>query len=133
MATEGKLTPAQFEILQRVWDSPGGLTVAEIWDWVRTERDVSRTTVLNLVDRLEKRGWLTRSKDESVFRYQAAVERATAESQLANDFVQEFFSGSAMNLVMSLLGSKPVTRSEIRKLQQLLDETDTKSSVGDHA
>jgi len=132
MATEGKLTPAQFEILQRVWDSPGGLTVAEIWDWVRTERDVSRTTVLNLVDRLEKRGWLTRSKDESVFRYQAAVERATAESRLANDFVQEFFSGSAMNLVMSLLGSKPVTRSDIRKLQQLLDETDTKSSAGDH-
>ena len=133
MATEGKLTPAQFEILQRVWDSPGGLTVAEIWDWIRTERDVSRTTVLNLVDRLEKRGWLTRSKDESVFRYQAAVERATAESQLANDFVQEFFSGSAMNLVMSLLGSKPVTRSEIRKLQQLLDETNPGSNAGDHA
>ena len=79
MPTEGKLTPAQFEILQRVWDSPGGMTVAEIWDTVRSERDVSRTTILNLVDRLEKRGWLTRSKDESVFRYQAAVERAKAE------------------------------------------------------
>lgn len=131
MTTEGKLTPAQFEILQKVWESPGGLTVAEIWEGVLTERDVSRTTVLNLVDRLEKRGWLTRSKDESVFRYQAAVARATAEKQLANDFVQEFFSGSAMNLVMSLLGSKPVTKSEIRKLQQLLDETDANSEPGD--
>lgn len=132
MTTEGKLTPGQFEILQRVWDSPGGLTVAEIWDGVRTERDVSRTTILNLVDRLEKRGWLTRSKDDSVFRYQAVVERATAENQLANDFVKDFFAGSAVSLVMSLLGSKPVTKADIRKLQQLLDETDTKSSAGDH-
>jgi len=88
---------------------------------------------LNLVDRLEKRGWLTRSKDESVFRYQATVDRLTAENQLANDFVQDFFAGSAMSLVMSLLGSKPVTRADIHKLQQLLDETDTKSSAGDHA
>ena len=131
MPTEGKLTPAQFEILHKVWESPGGLTVAEIWDSVRTERDVSRTTVLNLVDRLEKRGWLSRSKDESVFRYQAAVERATAESQLANDFVQEFFSGSAMSMVMSLLGSKPITKADIRKLQQLLEETSSKSTTGD--
>ncbi len=129
---EGKLTPAQFEILQRIWDSPTGLTVAEIWEAVRSGRDVSRTTVLNLVDRLEKRGWLSRSKDDAVFRYQAAVERARAESEMANDFVQEFFSGSAMNMVMSLLGSKPVTKSDIRKLQRLLDETDHTSSIGDN-
>lgn len=122
MPPDGKLTPAQFEILQRIWDSSGGLTVGEIWDAVKSGRDVSRTTVLNLVDRLEKRGWLTRSKDETVFRYQAAVDRSAAESQLASDFVQEFFAGSAMNMVMSLLGSKPVTKADIRKLQQLLDD-----------
>ena len=132
MPPEGKLTPAQFEILQRIWASPVGLTVAEIWEAVRAERSVSRTTVLNLVDRLEKRGWLSRSKDEAVFRYRAAVDRAAAESQLANDFVQEFFSGSAMNMVMSLLGSKPVTKSDIRKLQRLLDETDQTSNAGDN-
>ncbi len=122
MPPDGKLTPAQFEILQRIWDSSGGLTVGEIWDAVKSGRDVSRTTVLNLVDRLEKRGWLTRSKDETVFRYQAAVDRSAAESQLASDFVREFFAGSAMNMVMSLLGSKPVTKVDIRKLQQLLDD-----------
>ena len=37
-----------------------------------------------------------------------------------------------MSLVMSLLGSKPVTKADIRKLQRLLDETDTKPSAGDH-
>ena len=132
MPPEGKLTPAQFEILQRIWESANGLSVAEIWDATRTERSVSRTTILNLVDRLEKRGWLTRSKDDSVFRYQVAVERASAEAQLDQDFVQEFFDGSALNLVMSLLGSKPVSTSEIKRLRQLLDENDACSPSGDH-
>lgn len=130
MPPEGKLTPVQFEILQRIWDSNAGLTVGEIWDAVKSGRDVSRTTVLNLVDRLEKRGWLSRSKDETIFRYKATVDRSSAENQLANDFVQEFFAGSAMSMVRSLLGSRPLTKGDIRRLQKLLDETDTNTTTG---
>ena len=74
MATpEGKLTPVQFEIMQLIWDSDRGLTIGEIWEAIRQGRAVSRTTVLNLVDRLEKRGWLKRGKDQGVFRYTFAV------------------------------------------------------------
>jgi predicted transcriptional regulator len=119
---EGKLTPAQFEIMQLIWDSAKGLTIGEIWDAIRSNRQVSRTTVLNLVDRLEKRSWLARHKDLGVYRYAAAVERQSVERQLATDFVQEFFEGSAANLVMSLLGSRPVARSDIDRLKRLLDE-----------
>jgi predicted transcriptional regulator len=124
---EGKLTPVQFEIMQLIWNSPQGLTIGEIWDAIRMGRDVSRTTVLNLVDRLEKRCWLKRHKDEGVFRYAAAVERQSVETQLASDFVQEFFDGSAANLVMSLLGSQQISKSDIQRLKQLIDEKETRS------
>jgi predicted transcriptional regulator len=121
-APEGKLTPVQFEIMQLVWRSNEGLTIGEIWDAIRAGRDVSRTTVLNLVDRLEKRSWLKRRKDKGVFRYAAAVERQSVESQLASDFVAEFFDGSAANLVMSLLGSQRISKSDIERLKRLVDE-----------
>ena len=119
---EGKLTPVQFEIMQLVWSSAQGLTIGEIWDAIRAGRDVSRTTALNLVDRLEKRGWLKRHKEQGVFRYAPAVERQSAEAQLAADFVQEFFDGSAANLVMSLLGSQRISKTDIQRLKQLMDE-----------
>jgi BlaI family transcriptional regulator, penicillinase repressor len=121
-APEGKLTPVQFEIMQLVWSSNEGLTIGEIWDAIRAGRDVSRTTALNLVDRLEKRGWLKRRKDQGVFRYAAAVERQSVESQLASDFVAEFFDGSAANLVMSLLGSQRISKTDIERLKRLIDE-----------
>ena len=123
MATpEGKLTPAQFEIMQLVWSSQHGQTIGEIWEAIRSGRDVSRTTVLNLVDRLEKRAWLKRRKDQGVFRYSAAVQRQSVEARLAADFVDEFFAGSAANLVMNLLGSQRISKADIQRLKRLVDE-----------
>ena len=118
---EGKLTPAQFEIMQSVWKSPEGLTVAEIWDAISKTRDVGRTTVLNLVDRLEKRGWLQRTKSEQVFRYTATVDEQKVTSQVAREFVNEFFQGSASDLVLSLLGSRRLSSKEVEELRKVLD------------
>ena len=123
MATpEGKLTPAQFEIMQVVWKSQEGLTVAEIWESISKNRDVTRTTVLNLVDRLEKRGWLKRTKSEQVFRYTATLDEQIATGQVAREFINEFFQGSASGLVMSLLGSRRLSTKEIDELRRILDD-----------
>lgn len=129
MATpEGKLTPVQFEIMQLIWNSTQGLTIGEIWEVIRSGRDVSRTTVLNLVDRLEKRSWLKRRKDQGVFRYAAAVQRQSVEAQLAADFVEEFFAGSAANLLMSLLGSQRISKADIERLKHLINEKSSGST-----
>jgi BlaI family transcriptional regulator, penicillinase repressor len=127
-APEGKLTPVQFEIMQLVWDSPKGLTIGEIWQAIRAIRAVSRTTVLNLVDRLEKRAWLKRGKVRGVFRYTPAVRRQAVEERLAADFVDEFFEGSATNLVMSLLGGQRISKSDVERLKRLMDEGESESA-----
>jgi predicted transcriptional regulator len=120
----GDLTPAQHEIMSLVWESGAtGLTVAEIWQAITAGRDVARTTVLNLVDRLEKRGWLTRRPTSEGLRYAAAVDRAATKSRLAADFVADFFGGSSVQLVQSLLGSRSVSPQEIERLRSLLAET----------
>ena len=127
---EGKLTPVQFEIMQLIWNAPQGLTVGELWEAIRPNRDVSRNTVLNLMDRLEKRAWLKRRKDQGVFRYAAAVGRQPVEAQLTADFVKEFFEGSAANLLMSLVGSQRLSKTDIERLKRLMDQN-TKGSVPD--
>ena len=125
---EGKLTPVQFEIMHLIWNSARGMTIGEIWEAIRGGRDISRNTALNLVDRLEKRSWLKRHKDQGVYRYAAAVKRELVESQLASDFVQEFFDGSAANLVMSLLGSQRISKADIQRLKSLIDDSGSKST-----
>ena len=120
---EGSLTPAQYEIMELAWSSePLGTTVAEIWQAVSARRSVGRTTVLNLVDRLEKRGWLTRlSTDEGANRYVAAVSQELTSSEIAREMVDQFFGGSASNLLLSLIGNRPLKAEELDRLRHLLE------------
>jgi BlaI family transcriptional regulator, penicillinase repressor len=119
---ETDLTPVQFEILQVAWNAPDGASVAEIWETVSAGREVGRTTILNLVDRLEKRGWLSRRKIDGVFRYRPTVDRDTAAGHVAAEFIDAFFSGSASDLVMSLLGSRRISPAEVEELRTLLSK-----------
>ena len=118
---ESKLTPTQFEIMEIVWVSEDGATVAEIWEQVSASREVGRTTILNLVGRLEQRHWLKRRKTKGAFRYLATIDRDTVTADVADQFVNDFFGGSASDLVMSLLGSKKVSKAEIKQLRLLLE------------
>lgn len=127
---EGTLTAAQYQILEVIWNgSDSGATVTEIWQEICTQRAVARTTILNQVDRLEKRGWLKRTKHEEGFRYQVTRSREAASSELTSDFVDSFFAGSASELLMSLLGTKKLKPAEISRLRELLNSNspDSKS------
>ncbi len=129
---DGTLTAAQHEILEVIWNaSETGATVAEIWHEIGIRRSVTRTTVLNQVDRLEKRGWLKRHEHKDGFRYVATRSREQAASGLAEEFVDSFFRGSASDLVMSLLGTKKLNPNEIKKLQALLETRSSKRKTNE--
>ena len=124
---EGNLTPAQYEILQVIWGGDDeGSTVAEIWREISKLRGVARTTVLNLVDRLEKRGWLTRRQAQGGYRYRAALDREETTHALASEFVDDFFGGKASDLVMTLLGNKSIKKDEVDRLRRLIDKASQK-------
>ena len=124
---QGNLSAGQYEIMEAVWAAGGkGATVAGVWDAIARGRCVTRTTVLNLVIRLERRGWLVRREDEKPARYRAALERARTAALLADGFVNDFFAGSAEQLVMSLLGSKRLKPADIERLRQELESISPK-------
>jgi len=110
--------------MDAIWDAASsGASVSEIWQAISASRDVGRTTVLNQVDRLEKRGWLIRREDEDALRYVATCTREEAAQNLVEEFVDSYFGGSANAMVMSLLGTGKVKPSDIPRLRALLDES----------
>ena len=128
---QGNLSASQYEIMEAIWTKgPEGATVAEIWEEIARGREVTRTTVLNLVTRLEKRGWLLRREDEKPLRYLVALDRQKTSERLAEGFVNDFFGGSARQLVMSLLGSKRLKAEDIKRLQSELSLKTSKKKRG---
>jgi predicted transcriptional regulator len=130
---KGSLTAAQYEIMAVVWKAgDAGVTVAEIWQAIAESRTIGRTTVLNQVDRLEKRGWLQRLPGDGSTRFRAALSKDDASRQLVAGFVSDYFDGSSADLVSALLGSeaRALTRKEVDRLRKLLDQARRRREEG---
>ncbi|MEX2138254.1 MAG: BlaI/MecI/CopY family transcriptional regulator [Pirellulales bacterium] len=121
--SKGRLSPAQYEILQAIWDvGAPGATRMQIWERISQNRKVVRTTIVNLVDRLEARGWLKRIEQEGSLLFWPTAARDHVEADMAEDFVKSFFGGSASHLVMSLLGRQQITPEEVERLREVYNE-----------
>jgi predicted transcriptional regulator len=124
-APRGNLTAAQYEIMSAVWNAGDeGISVADIWQTIAQARAIGRTTVLNQVDRLGKRGWLVRVGGNGPTRFRAALAKQDASRQLVADFVSDYFQGSAVDLVSALLGGDvfSLTKKDIGRLRKMLEE-----------
>ena len=89
---EGSLTSAQHEIMAVVWESATqGARWPRSGKASRPAARVGRTTILNLVDRLEKRGWLVRRDRQKPCHYLAALGREETAALSGRRFCGRFF------------------------------------------
>ena len=120
---EGKLHPGQYEVVRAIWKiGPPGATTLQVWEHISEKRSIVRTTVLNVVDKLEKRGWLKRKKINGEWHYWPTAKREEIEAAVADDFLQSFFDGSASELMVSLIGESKISATEIDRLKTVLDQ-----------
>jgi predicted transcriptional regulator len=124
---EGRLTPAQYEILEAIWDvGPPGATGLQIWERISKKRNVVISTTINLVNRLEARGWLNRVETDGPITFWPTLSRDQIEANVAEDFVECFFGGSASQLIMSLFGREKISPEEVQHLRKVYDKQTAK-------
>jgi predicted transcriptional regulator len=114
------LSDAQLEIMHVVWDG-GEVTVTDVWIVLARRRLVARNTVLTLMDRLEKKGWLSRRASGQTHFYSATSPRAASLGQVVHRLVDAAFAGSADALVLALIEGRGVSDEEARRIRQLID------------
>ena len=121
-APSGTLTEAQLAIMDLFWSLGGqrGLTASEIWDELLAERQLARNTVVTMISRLEKRGWLIRQKGSGVTRYKPSCQKAEVASQAAKEVVNQYYGGSSLKFVMSILGEDKLSSKDVAHLKKTL-------------
>ena len=130
MPAEDSLAPlseAQLEVMNLIW-ARGEATVTEVWKVLSAQRPVARTTVLTVMDRLVKKGWLRRRAAGQQHFYSAARSRAATLGQLVDRLVDTAFAGSAEDLVVALLDGRGVTEDEAARIRNLIQQARRKQS-----
>jgi predicted transcriptional regulator len=106
--------------LLRDLGSHGPATVAEVVERFGQPRGLARSTVLTMMERLRKKGHLTRKQVDGVYRYAPRTALADAVQHAVASFVDRTLGGSVTPFVTFLAESHAVSDEELAELEELV-------------
>ncbi|NJC26592.1 BlaI/MecI/CopY family transcriptional regulator [Neolewinella antarctica] len=119
-----KLTAAQEEIMNHVWDL-GECTVGDVRKSVAKQRGgklPAHSTVSTVMAALKDRGFLTHKAYGRTFVYRPALGREEYGSQSLVGLIKSFFGGSASLAVSHLVEREDLNLEELGALVRKLEE-----------
>jgi predicted transcriptional regulator len=115
-----KLTPAEWQIMEAVWELGGTPSVRDVLDHAFQNGEKAYTTVQTVMNTLEKKGLLKRKKKGLVNFYRPTRERSEAIKAEMSSMLTRVFRGSIPELADSLLSMDDLSIQEIEQIKKLL-------------
>src|SRR5687768_7532352 len=119
MKTPATIGQAELEILHYVQEHHP-ITVRDVADHLASTKGVVRTTVLNVMERLREKNFLTRKKIDGVFHYSPRMDRGDLMRQLVRQFVRTTLGGNVQPFVSYLSEEASLNPKEVDEIQKLL-------------
>jgi len=110
---------AEMEVLQFVTEHHP-VSVREVADHFASTKGQVRTTLLNVMERLRKKGYLIRRKEKGIFRYSPSVPKGELLRDLIHDFVGKTLGGSVSPFVAYLADEAKMSESDIAELRKIV-------------
>lgn len=129
--TTNRPTDAELGILRALWRL-GPSTVRDVQaELERAAPDAARstgyTTVLKQLQIMTDKGLVARDETQRAHVYRAADPQDRMQRHLVGDLMDRAFEGSAGQLVLQALASRPASAEELAEIRKILDEME-----GDH-
>ena len=132
MAEEKRLGQAQLEILRYVQDhSPA--TVRQVAEFLSEKRGLTRTTALNVMERLREKGYLVREQIDGLYYYSPSLSKPNLLRSLVSEFVAKTLGGSLEPFVAYLAEEVHLTEEEHALLQQRIQQMYEEQDKGESA
>jgi predicted transcriptional regulator len=113
------ITDRQFGVLRVLWAS-GPLTVRELMEHLPGGDRQPYTTVLGLLQGMEKAGLVVHEKEAQTHRYRPTLTEREATKSLLSDFLGRFFAGSAESLVLGLVDASELDSTALKAIEARL-------------
>jgi predicted transcriptional regulator len=115
------LGQAEWEILRYVTDHHP-VTVREVADYAAETRGQARTTILTVMERLRKKRYLTRRKQDGVYQYSPRVPVSEILQGFVKQFVETTLQGAVSPFFAYLSKNGEVSDKELDELKRLVGD-----------
>jgi predicted transcriptional regulator len=112
----GELGPLEAEIMGYAWKRGGPVRVREVVDTVGTRHDLAYTTVMTVMERLAKKGFLARRKVGRAYAYEARLSRDDYSARLVRSVIAA--AGDRRSVLLGFVRS--VREDDLNELERLV-------------
>jgi predicted transcriptional regulator len=102
----------------------GSVSVAEAVDEFGADHGLARSTVLTMMERLRRKGYLSRRMAEGVFRYRACASSADLLKDAVQRFVERSLDGSVSPFLAYLSEAPELSDQERQELERIVARLD---------
>jgi predicted transcriptional regulator len=117
------LTPQELAIMKVVWSAEPA-TVRDVYERLRSSRDVAYTTVLTMMKILEQKGYVTKERVERAYVYRAARPRQQVLGGMVREFVDRVFDGASRPMLLHLVKHTKLSDKQRKALLRAIEESD---------
>lgn len=115
------LTENELDVMHVLW-THGPLKVSDILDFLRRKPKPAYTSLLTVVQTMEKKGYVTHAKEGKAFVYSPLLQKKKFLLAEVKRTAMRLLGGSPGELVLNLVESEQLTKAEVEALRRLLDE-----------
>ncbi|MGL4368400.1 MAG: BlaI/MecI/CopY family transcriptional regulator [Spirochaetota bacterium] len=113
--TKISLGKRELMILHVVW-SKKECTVRDVYEQICKEDKVAYTTIMTMMQKMEKKNILEHYEENRAFVYRAKVDKNDVESGIIHDLLESVFRGSYTDLVNALVRENRISPDELGKI-----------------
>lgn len=115
------MSDAEREVLKVLWDH-GPLGVKDVLArFTEAGQEWSRSTVITLLQRLEKKGYVKCDKSQFAFVFKAAVSREDEMRARMNELASELCDGETLPLVLAFAQQHRFSADELARFREMID------------
>jgi predicted transcriptional regulator len=109
----------EMQVLSVLWQR-GASTVREVMEVMPDGKARAYTTILSVMQVMEKKGLVSHVAEGNVHIYQARVSRQEVTGPWLRGLVRQVFGGSAASALQHLLAEERVSREELDEIKEII-------------
>jgi BlaI family penicillinase repressor len=115
-----RLGMLQRAVMEAVWELREA-TVQEVRERIERRPPPAYTTILSVMQKLEKRGWLTHRAEGRSYVYLPVRSRDEAGATSLRTFIERVFGGDRLLLFQHLLKDEDLSDQDLKALKTMID------------
>lgn len=117
-----KLPESELDLMIVLWKQKNDMSRSEIEKIVNQKKALAPTTILTLLSRLEKKGFVSVNRDGNLNKYRWLVSQAEYQQKEGKGMLEKLYGNSVKNFVAALYQGREIDDEDLKELEGFLKE-----------